>query len=179
MQRVSQLLCFLKFLCLHRVLKKMSSKSLSYFSQDKQCNNQTFESKLDDSHVFLVEQKITVVTFWYLFCGIDSTVADFFIIILKNLLLLFFGCVGSLLLCAGSLYLQRAGALLCGVWASHCHGFSCCGARASVVVACGLSSCGLWALERRLSSCGARAQLLHSMWNLPGSGLEQIGRAHV
>ena len=45
--------------------------------------------------------------------------------------------------------------------ASHCDGFSCCGARAlgmwdSVVVACGLSSCGSWALERRLSSCGAR-----------------------
>ena len=43
-----------------------------------------------------------------------------------------------------------------------CVGFSCCGARAlgawaSVVVARGLSSCGLWALERRLSSCGARA----------------------
>ena len=41
-------------------------------------------------------------------------------------------------------------------------GFSCCrawalGVRASVVVACGLSSGGSWALERRLSSCGARA----------------------
>ena len=49
-----------------------------------------------------------------------------------------------------------------GVWASHCGGFSCCGARAlgaraSVVVARGLSSCGLWALEHRLSSCGAQA----------------------
>ena len=37
--------------------------------------------------------------------------------------------------------------LCCGAWASHCGGFSCCGARAlggraSVVVACGLSSCG-------------------------------------
>ena len=31
------------------------------------------------------------------------------------------------------------------------------GAQASVVVARGLSSCGSWALERRLSSCGARA----------------------
>ena len=40
--------------------------------------------------------------------------------------------------------------LRCGVWASHCGGFSCCGARAlgaraSVVVAHGLSSCGSWA----------------------------------
>ena len=47
----------------------------------------------------------------------------------------------------------------CGSRASHSGGFSCCGAwalgaRASVVVARGLSSCGLWALERRLSSCG-------------------------
>ena len=52
--------------------------------------------------------------------------------------------------------------LRCGAWASHCSGFSCCGAwalgaRASVVVAHGLSSCGSWALERRLSSCGAQA----------------------
>ena len=46
--------------------------------------------------------------------------------------------------------------------ASRCSGFSRCGAQAlgvrtSVVVARGLSSCGLWTLERRLSSCGARA----------------------
>ena len=51
--------------------------------------------------------------------------------------------------------------LCCGAWASHCGGFSCCGARAlgawaPAVVAHGLSSCGLRALERRLSSCGAR-----------------------
>ena len=51
--------------------------------------------------------------------------------------------------------------LCCGVQASPCGGFSCCGAWAlgmwaSVVVAHRLSSCGSWALERRLSSCGAR-----------------------
>ena len=47
---------------------------------------------------------------------------------------------------------QRAGATLhCGARASHCGGFSCCRARASVVVARGLSSCGSWDLERRLS----------------------------
>ena len=76
---------------------------------------------------------------------------------------LIFGCVGSLLLCAGFLWLWRVGASLhCGAWAPHCGDFSCCGARAlgawaSVVVAHGLSSCGSQALERRLSSCGARA----------------------
>ena len=36
-------------------------------------------------------------------------------------------------------------------------GFSSCGTWASVVVACGLSSCGLRALEHRLSSCGTQA----------------------
>ena len=56
----------------------------------------------------------------------------------------FFGCVGSPLLHAGFLQLWRAGATLrCGARASHCSGFSRCGAwalgtRVSVVVARGL-----------------------------------------
>ena len=37
--------------------------------------------------------------------------------------------------------------------ASRCRAWAL-GVQASVVVACGLSSCGSWALERRLSSCG-------------------------
>ena len=88
-----------------------------------------------------------------------------------------FGCVGSLL-CASFLQLQRAGATLrCSAWASHCGGFSCCGALAvgawaSVVSARGLSSCGLRALERRLNSCGAQAQLLCGMCDLARPGLE-------
>ena len=36
-------------------------------------------------------------------------------------------------------------------------GFSSCGLRASVVVSRGLSSCGSWALELRLNSCGTPA----------------------
>ena len=58
------------------------------------------------------------------------------------------------------LQLRRAGATLrCGARASHCGGFSCCGAQAlgvwaSVVVARGLSSCGL---------VGSRAQA-HQLW---------------
>ena len=57
---------------------------------------------------------------------------------------LFIGCVGFSLLCAGFLPLWRVGATLrCGVRASHCGGFSCCGAQALgtqalVVVARGL-----------------------------------------
>ena len=50
--------------------------------------------------------------------------------------------------------------LRCGAHASHCGGFFCCGARAldaraSVAVACSLSSCDSRAQECRLGSCGA------------------------
>ena len=75
------------------------------------------------------------------------------------------------------------GATLCCVaWASHYGGSSCCRARAlgawaSVVVVRGLSSCGSWAPEHRLSSCGTRAQLLHGMWDPPGPGLEPVSSA--
>ena len=52
--------------------------------------------------------------------------------------------------------------------ASHC-GFSCCRAQAlgwaSVVAACGLSVCGMW------------AQLLHGMWDLPRLGMEPMSPA--
>ena len=41
----------------------------------------------------------------------------------------------------------------------------------------GFSSCGMRALERRLSSCGAQAELLRSMWDLPGPGLEPMSPA--
>ena len=41
----------------------------------------------------------------------------------------------------------------------------------------GFSSCGSQALERRLSSCGAWAQLLRGMWDLPGPGLEPVSPA--
>ena len=68
-----------------------------------------------------------------------------------------------------------------------CAGFSLrwllfCGARAlgawaSVVVAGGLSSCGLWAPEYRLSSCGTQALLLRGMWDLPGRGLQPVSPA--
>ena len=66
-----------------------------------------------------------------------------------------FSCSKQGLLCV---VVQQAGATLCcGAWASHCGGFSCCGARALgmralVVAAHGLSSCGSRALECKLSS---------------------------
>ena len=53
-------------------------------------------------------------------------------------------------------------------------GFGSCGTRASVVVAHGLSSCGTRALECRLSSCGAWAQVLCGMWDPPRPGIEPM-----
>ena len=41
----------------------------------------------------------------------------------------------------------------------------------------GISSCGSWALEHKLSSRGAQALLLHGMWDLPGPGLEPVSPA--
>ena len=76
--------------------------------------------------------------------------------------------------------MRQAGATLhCVARASHCSGFSCCGARAlgartSAVAVGRLRSCGSQALERRLSSCGARALLLCGMWDLPGPEIEPV-----
>ena len=101
----------------------------------------------------------------------------------KKIYLFIFGCVGSSLLHTGFLQLWREGATLrCSAQASHCSGFSCRGAcalgpRASVVVAGGSGSCGSWALEHRLSSCGAQAQLLLGMWDLPRPGIEPVSPA--
>ena len=72
----------------------------------------------------------------------------------------------------------------CGAWASHCDGFSCRGPQAlgelaSVVAARGLSSFGLPALERWVSSCGTRAQLLLGMWDLPGPGIKPVSPAQA
>ena len=41
----------------------------------------------------------------------------------------------------------------------------------------GFCNCGTWALEHRLSSCGAWAQLLRSMWDLPRPGLKPMSPA--
>ena len=56
----------------------------------------------------------------------------------------------------------------CGKWGL----LSGCGLRASQ--GCGFSCCGAWTLEHRLSHCGTRAQLLHSMWDLPAPGIEPV-----
>ena len=93
-----------------------------------------------------------------------------------------FLCALGLRCCVWAFLQLRGATLHCGARASHCSGFSRCGAQAlgawaSVVAARGLSSCGSRALECRLSSCGARAQLLRGMWDLPGPGLEPVSPA--
>ena len=62
-------------------------------------------------------------------------------------------------------------------WLLLLHGAWALGTRASVVVVRGLSSCGLRALERRLSSCSTQAKLLHGIWDLPGPGLKPMSPA--
>ena len=41
----------------------------------------------------------------------------------------------------------------------------------------GFSHCGTRVLEHRLSSCGARDQLLHGRWDLSGSGMDPVSPA--
>ena len=75
--------------------------------------------------------------------------------------LFIFCCAGSSLLCGLFSSCSKWGLLSsCIAWASHCGGFSCWGVWTvghatvePVVAACGLSSCGSWALEHRLSTC--------------------------
>ena len=74
----------------------------------------------------------------------------------------------------GLLFVAVRGILI--VVASHC-GARALGSWASVVAVRGLSSCGSWALEHRLSSCDARAQLLRGMWDLPGPGIKPVSPA--
>ena len=77
----------------------------------------------------------------------------------KLIYLFIFGCIGSLLLRVSFLQLRRAGAtLLWGVRASHCGGFSGCGAWA--LGARGFSSCGTWAQQLCLMGSRAQAQQL-------------------
>ena len=75
--------------------------------------------------------------------------------------LFIFGCTGS----------------ECGAqaFASPCGGFSCCWAPA--LGRTHFSSFGAWAVKPRLSSCGARAYLLHGIWDLPGPGIKPVSPA--
>ena len=62
-----------------------------------------------------------------------------------------------------------------GVWASLCGGFSCC--RAQALGHSDFSSCGSWALEHRLKSCGTQAYLFCGMWDLSRSRIKLMSPA--
>ena len=148
------------------------------------CFNQSFLLKTFASkffQIFYIFNIIQRIILCHLFLPIKNLNSLFIFCFFNKFIYLFiFGCVGSLLLHVGFLYLRRVGTTLrCGARASHCSGFFYCGARAlgtwtSVFVACRLSSCGSWALELRLSSCRAQAQLLLGMWDLPRPGVEPM-----
>ena len=76
-------------------------------------------------------------------------------------------CARALSSCVerGLLFLAVHGLLIAVASLVAEHGLQACGLRAAVVVA------------RRLSSCGARAQLLRGMWDLPGPGLKPASPA--
>ena len=137
---------------------------------------------------FILDKRVTLPHYFTQSLMVTTFFSQLFLLLLlffyKFIYLFIFGCVGPSFLRVGFLQLRQAGSTLrCGAWASHCGDlFSCCrawalGTWASVVVARGLSSCGSWAVECRLSSCDARAQLLCSMWDFPRPGLEPVSSA--
>ena len=86
--------------------------------------------------------------------------------------LFFPDCTGSLLLCRLLSSCGQRGLLSgCSAWASHCSDSSHCGAQAPGHLP---SGCCFRALGYLPSSCGARASLLHGMWNLPGPGIKPM-----
>ena len=95
-----------------------------------------------------------------------------------------FGCPGSSLLHAGSLSSCREwgplaatarGPLTAAPPPAAEHGLQARGPQQPRHM--GFSSCGSQSPEHRLSSCGARAQLLCGTWDPPGPGLEPVSPA--
>ena len=78
----------------------------------------------------------------------------FFFLNLSLAVLVFIALRGLSLVAVSGGFIAVSGLLI--VVVSRC-GARALGVRTSVVVADGLSSCGSWALELRLSSCGVRA----------------------
>ena len=87
----------------------------------------------------------------------------FLFYILKVCLFINFGCAGCLLLCSLSLV---GATLFLGAQASHFGIFSCCGAWASVVVGCELSSCDLLDLVAPLH--------VESSWTRDPTGVPEL-----
>ena len=85
--------------------------------------------------------------------------------------------------CVGFLQLRVVGTTLrCAVWvliavASPVVDHRLDGAWTPAVVTCRLSRCSLRVLEHGLSSCGAQAELLQGMWDLPRQGIKPMSPA--
>ena len=94
----------------------------------------------------------------------------------KIFLKIIFGCIVSLLLCAGFSLVVASG----GYSSLQCTGFSL---RCLLLLwstssrRAGFSSCSTRALERGLSNCGIRAQCSMACGNLPRPGLEPVSPA--
>ena len=94
-----------------------------------------------------------------------------------------FGCAGYSWLCALFSSCSERGPRLTVVCtpltavASLVAGRGLEGTRAQEFATQGLGSCGSWALEHRLSSCGSRAWLLQGMWELPDPGIKLMSPA--
>ena len=81
------------------------------------------------------------------------------------------GYSGSSLLCGlFSSCSKQVRLFSCVAWTPHCGGFSCCRAQALVIVAYRLSSCGSWALERGLNSCGTQVSCSAARGIFPDQG---------
>ena len=115
------------------------------------------------------------------FCAFSNIILFFKIILCIDIFI--FDCTGSPLLCGLSLVAGNRGYFLVVVRrfliamapldADH----RLEGMLASVTVAHGLSNCSSKALEHRLSRCGTRAYLLHSMWDVSQPGIKPISLA--
>ena len=92
----------------------------------------------------------------------------------KNLLIYFCLCWVFIVASAFSSCGEQELLFSCHVQTSHFGGFSCCEASLGPE---GFSGCPSQALEHRLDSCGAGAQLFCSMWGLPESGIELVSPA--
>ena len=103
---------------------------------------------------------------------------DFSFFFFNYFYLFIFGCVGSSLLCMGFLQLRQAGATLhCSARASHCSGFSCCGAQALGVQAQQLWLMGYRAQAQQLWHTGLVAPWhVGSSWTSARTCVPCIGR---
>ena len=98
-------------------------------------------TNLDVSHRCMIKRKKPDTKQLYVSIYCDSIYVRFFGFFFKIIFIYLFMAVLGLRCCSGFSLDAGEGAILhCGVWASHCGGFSCC--RAQALGRAGFSSCG-------------------------------------